>query len=193
MKEILAYSSLFFSIVANILYIKETLQGKVKPERVSWLLWTLLGATYFVSAVKSDGAVWFTAGELIGPVMILILSIKFGVGGKSKFDQYSLAIALVAFSLLFIVDNVLLSLFLALFVDGVGITLTIRKLLLDPSSESRLFWSLAAIASVLAVLSLNVYNLETLLFPVYVVIISIFIAIKSDSTKQTHLKAIEKL
>jgi hypothetical protein len=83
MKELLAIASLVASLAANIPYVKETLQGKVKPERISWLLWTMLGATYFFSAVFGKGAVLFTVAELFGPALILILSIKYGVGGRA--------------------------------------------------------------------------------------------------------------
>ena len=193
MKEILAVTSLIVSVAAIVPYIKETLEGKVKPERISWLLWTLLGGTYFFSAVFSDGAKLFTFGELIGPVIILLLSIKYGVGGKSRFDKYSLAAALIAFILLFVLDGVLISLLLALIIDGIGATLTIRKLLIDPASESRSFWALAAIAATLALLSLKTYNLETILFPIYVIILSGFIVIKTNPSKQTNQKQVEEL
>jgi hypothetical protein len=193
MKEFFAISSLVVSITANIPYIKETIEGKVKPERISWLLWTLLGGTYFFSAVFADGAKWFTLGELIGPVVILLLSLKYGVGGKSRFDKYSLGVALIAFGLLFILEGVLISLLLALFIDGIGATLTIRKLLIDPASESRSFWILAALAGSLALLSLRTYNLETVLFPAYVVILSIFIAVKANPEQEKNVKQVEKL
>lgn len=193
MKEIFAVSSLAVSIAANIPYIIETIQGKVKPERISWLLWTLLGGTYFFSAVFSDGAIWFTFGELIGPVIILLLSLKYGVGGKSRFDKYSLGVALIAFCLLFILEGVLISLLLALFIDGIGATLTIRKLLLDPASESRNFWALAAVAGVLALLSLRTYNVETVLFPAYVVLLSVFIAVKANPKQEQNLKQVKDL
>lgn len=193
MKEFFAVASLVASLAANIPYVYETIKGKVKPERVSWLLWTLLGGTYYVSAVFEDGATWFTFGELIGPGIILLLAIKFGVGGKSKLDMYSLVVALIAFSLLFVVEGVIVSLLLALLVDGIGAALTIRKLLLDPASESRNFWLLGAIASALALLSLQTYSLETVLFPLYVLLLSAYITLKANPAKVKNLDQLEKL
>lgn len=193
MKEVFAVASLAVSIAANIPYIVETIKGKVRPERISWLIWTFLGGTYYFSAVFAEGATWFTFGELIGPVMILILSIKYGVGGKSRLDKYSLTIALVAFALLFVLEGVLVSLLLALFIDAIGAFLTIRKLLLDPASESRSFWILAAIAGMLALLSLHTYNLDTVLFPIYVVLLSTFIALKANPAKEENVKQVEQL
>ena len=192
MKEFFSIAALVVSLAANIPYIVETIQGKAKPERISWLLWTMLGATYFGSAVLAGGATLFTFGELIGPVIILILALKFGVGGKSRFDLISLAVALVAFILLLLTKDVLISLVLALIVDGIGAMLTIRKLRLDPSSESRGFWLLGAISSIFAIISLSAYNLETLLFPLYVFVLSTYIVIKAKPVANND-KAIEKL
>lgn len=193
MKEIFGIAALTLSLGANIPYIIEIVKGQVKPERISWFLWTLLGLTYYFSALFSDGATLFTFGELIGPVIILILALKFGVGGKSRFDLISLAVALIAFVLLFIVEGVLLGLLLALIVDGIGAMLTIRKLLIDPSSESKWFWGIGAISGILAIVSLEIYNVETLLFPLYVVMLSTFIFFKAKSSKKKATKKIKDL
>ena len=181
------------SLGANVPYIIEIVKGQVKPERISWFLWTLLGLTYYFSALFAEGATLFTFGELIGPVIILVLSLKFGVGGRSRFDLISLAVALIAFALLFIVEGVLLGLLLALIVDGIGAMLTIRKLLIDPSSESKWFWGIGAVSGTLAIISLENYNVETLLFPVYVVILSTFVFIKAKSAKSQNADKLKKL
>jgi len=192
MKEVAAYMSLFLSVAANIPYVYESIAGKVKPERVSWLLFTLLGFTYYFSALEDDGAKFFTAGELIGPVMIFITSLKYGVGGKSKFDRYALVFALCALGLLFVVDGTLPSLIIALAVDATAITLTIRKLIADPASESRLVWGMWFVSSLLGILSIRDYSLESLLFPVYVVFVSSTIFILANPSKEKNVQKIEK-
>lgn len=193
MKEILDILAFAVSVGANIPYIIEIVQGKAKPERISWLLWTLLGSVYFFSTIIDTGATLFTAGELIGPVIILLLSLKYGVGGKSKFDLVSLAVALVAIGLLVTVESVLISLLLALFVDGVGIMLTIRKLRIDPTSESRGFWAMGALSSILALLSLTTYSVNAILFPAYVLVVSTYILLIAKPATKSYNKAIEKL
>lgn len=193
MKEVFAVLALCISVAANIPYIFEIVKGKVRPERISWLLWTMLGATYYVSAIKDGGATLFTFGELIGPVTIFVLSLKFGVGGKSRFDLASLTVALIAFGLLFVTNGTLTSLLLALFIDFIGVVLTVRKLLLDPASESKVFWGMAGISSIFALLSLQNITLETVLFPAYVLVISSFIFIKANPRHEEHLEEITKL
>lgn len=192
MKEFFAVSALVVSLAANVPYIVEIVKGKVRPERISWLLWTILGGVYFFSTIVDEGATLFTLGEVIAPVIIFVLSIKYGVGGKSRFDLVSLTIAMVALVLLFILEGALISLLLALFIDAIGILLTVRKLRLDPTSESRTFWAMAGVAGVLALLSLQTYSLVAVLFPLYVVIISMIIVLEIHKGKP-HPERIEKL
>lgn len=193
MKEVFGGVALALSVGANIPYIIEIVQKKAKPERISWLLWTILGGVYFFSTVFDTGATLFTFGELIGPVIIFALSLKFGVGGKSRFDRLCLFIALTALILLFAVESVTLSLLLALFVDAIGIVLTVRKLRVDPYSESRTFWAMAFVSSIFALLSLTEYTLNALLFPVYVSIISLVIFVLCKPAKTKHAQEIEEL
>lgn len=153
----------------------------------------LLGLTYYFSAVFSDGAAWFALGELIGPGMIFVLALKFGVGGKSILDRYSLTVAIIALSLVFVFNDVLIGLLLALTVDAIGAMLTLRKLLIDPTSESRSFWGLGVISAGLALLSLKTYNVQTMLFPCYVLLFSSLVLIISKPAKNTHPKELENL
>ncbi len=193
MKQAFGIIALTLSLGGNVPYIIEILQRKVKPERISWLLWTILGAVYFFSTIVDTGATLFTLGEVLAPVIIFTLALKYGVGGRSWFDLICLAVAAIALALLFVTESALVSLLLSLFVDAIGITLTIRKLLVDPSSESRLVWGIWAVSAVFALLSLRDYTLTAILFPVYVLIVTSIIVILSKPAKPEHPKAIEKL
>lgn len=193
MQLIFGYLSLALSIGANVPYVIEIIQGKVRPERISWLIWTLLGTVYFVTALREDGATLFTFGELIGPIVILVLSLKYGVGGRSRFDNVSFGIALVAIILLVLSKDPLLSLFLALFADSIGSILTIRKLHKDPTSESRWFWAVAGISGLFAIASLTTFTIETLAFPLYVVLLSAYIALRARPARSHNDAVLEKL
>ncbi|PID32766.1 hypothetical protein CR956_00750 [Candidatus Saccharibacteria bacterium] len=183
-QEIAGYVALTLSIGANVPYIIETVQGKAKPERVSWFIWVLLGVVYFWTAVVEDGAIIFTLGELIGPIAAFLLALKFGVGGKTRLDIVMLAMALVAIALLFFTEDPLISLLLALFADAIAMFITLVKFHADSSSESRLAWATFAMAGVFALLSLKVINFETLAFPVYTILTSGYIAIMAKPAKE---------
>lgn len=187
--EIFGVIALLLSVSANIPYVIEIVRGQAKPHRISWLIWTALGLVYFLSTILDTGATLFTAGELIGPVIIFLLALKYGSGGNNKFDYISLLIAAVAFALLFILDGVLISLLLALFIDSIGIFLTIRKLREDPTSESRAFWIIGSISAIFALLSLEEFTLEALLFPIYVFVVSTYIFLIAKDNKKPRKRA----
>jgi hypothetical protein len=107
-----------------------------------------------------------------------------------------LAIAAVAFSLLFVLDGELVGLVLALLVDGIGLMLTFRKLFKDRSSEPRLPWGLSAVAAALAIVALESFTLENLLFPIYTVVFNgaiFFIAKSNVKGAETARVKIEKM
>jgi hypothetical protein len=183
MKEIFGIIALTLSVGANIPYIIEIIKGQAQPHRISWLIWTLLGGVYFFSTIFDSGATLFTTGELIGPVVIFTLALRYGVGGKNKFEIYSLIVAIIAFALLFILEGVLISLLLALVIDGIGIGLTIKKIKADTDSESRAFWAIGALSAIFALLSLEEYVIVGLLFPVYVLFVSSYIFFISENNQ----------
>lgn len=183
MKDVFGWAALGVSLAANVPYIVAILRGKARPERMSWSLWTLLGAIYFGTAVMEEGATIFSFGELAGYSIILALSLRYGVGGNSRQDLYALGVAMVALVLLVTTQNSLVSLLLALFIDTIGAVLTLNKLRSDPTSESRLFWGLSATASLLAVLSLRTLSFETLAFPVYLFGLSVVIVLMTRGTR----------
>ncbi len=193
MRDNLEIVAFVISVSAYVPYVIDTVKGKVKPERISWLLWSMLGLTYYLSALLSGGADLFTLGELFGQGLIFLFSLKYGVGGKSKFDVLSLTIALIAFSMLFVFDGVIIGLLLALAVDGIGAVLTLRKLSIDPTSESKLFWACSAAASSLALISLKELSAENIVFPVYLLVLSLLILFKAASAKSTDRKALQNL
>ncbi len=172
MREILGYASFALSMLAMIPYVIDVLKGNTKPERIAWLLWSILGFIYFVSAVIEDGAIWFTLGTFLGPLVALVLSVKFGVGGKSALDRWSLFIASTALVFLLVTGNAIISLLIALFVDSIGSFLTIRKIYYDPTSESKKMWLISTIAAFLGLFSVENISFENLAFPIYLIIVT---------------------
>lgn len=122
----------------------------------------------------TGGNVWFTVGSLIGPTLIFILSIKYGVGGKSRLDTGSLIFAAIAFVLLFIVANKLAGLLLTFAIDATGAFLTLNKVLKDRASEPKLAWAISSFSGFLGVLSVAHFSFENLLYPVYIFVFTTF-------------------
>lgn len=198
MKNAIAIVAFAIGVLANIPYMIDIVKGRAKPERISWLLWTALGATYFIGALQGDGAILFTLMNLLMPAATFILSLKYGVGGRSWFGRICLIAAVIAFILMLVIDKPIFGLVLALLIDAIGSMLTIRKLLKDRTSETKLVWGASVISSVLSVIALENYSVENLLFPMFVILAdgTTFLLVKSGKqakASKAELKEIEKL
>ena len=83
------------SLIDPVPYVRDILRGATRPHRGTWLIWSALGATAFASQL-ADGATWSLALVGVQTVMmalILVLSIRFGMGGASAADLSLIALA----------------------------------------------------------------------------------------------------
>ncbi len=70
------FVGLVLQIFGSLSYIVDTLKGKVKPNRVSWLLWSIVPSIAFVAEVKQ------------GVGMESLLTFRGGLGSVSDFHQF---------------------------------------------------------------------------------------------------------
>ncbi|MDR3125487.1 MAG: hypothetical protein LBU20_00200 [Candidatus Nomurabacteria bacterium] len=173
-REILAYCSLAVGMVSPIPYVIGTIRGGVRPHRITWLLFLLLNINFLISAIVTHGNLWFTVGQLAGPLVIFALSIRYGVGGKSPFDIAALSFAAVAFGLLMMIDDKIFGLILTLLIDMAAGALTVKKVIKDRASESKLTWGLGALSGLLGLISLVNYSVENVLFPLWILLFTTF-------------------
>jgi len=190
MQNIFAWASFAVSIIASVQFCYGSIKGKIKPQRVTWLLWTAISATYFAAAVRTDGAILFTLAELIGMAAVFLISLKFGTGGGSFLDIASLVIATAAFVYLLFAKDPIISLLLAIFIDAIGSVLTIKKLAKDRTSEAREPWVLALFASGFAILGLTQFTFVNLLYPVYDLILCVIIIIMVKPVAKASRKGV---
>ena len=173
MKTAFSLLAMTCSLSAGVVYIVSIFKGPTRPQRITWLLWSILGVVYLLSAIRSQGNVIYSTAALFQPFIIFLLALKFGVGGRSRLDLISLAIAFFALILLGFTKSPVTSILLCLFVDAIGAALTIRKIILDPGSEPRVMWLISACGGAFALLGLHSYGLANVLFPGYIAILGV--------------------
>jgi len=173
MKMMFSLAAMSCSLSAGVIYIISIFKGPTRPQRITWLLWSILGVVYLLAAIRSHGNVIYSAAALFQPFIIFLLALKFGVGGKSRLDLISLVIAFSALVLLAFTKSPIMSILLCLFVDAIGAALTIRKIILDPKSEPRVMWLISACGGAFALLGLHDYQLVNVLFPGYIAILGL--------------------
>lgn len=189
------YSSIFgvlsgiTTVIGIIPYIVDILRGKTKPERASWLIWTLLGSISFLTQM-AEGATFslvMTGTQTLAVVVVFILSIKFGVGGLTRRDFLSILTALIGIVLWRLTSNPMTALMLVIAVDAIGVYLTLIKSYKDPGSETLFAWILNSFSGLFGILSVGSLNFNLLLYPAYILIanISVVTAIKLGVKNQS--------
>ncbi|MBI2326451.1 hypothetical protein HYU91_03620 [Candidatus Collierbacteria bacterium] len=172
MSQIFGYISALLSIFMIFPYVRDILRQKTKPERGSWLIWTILGFIAFFSqlAKGATDSLWLTAGQTIAVLIIVILSIKYGYGGLGKRDVKALIGAGIGLMLWYITNEAALALLIIIIVDGIGTLLTAVKSYKDPESETLTTWIMSGTSGIFGMLAVGNINLILIAYPFYIIL-----------------------
>ncbi|MFE4104813.1 hypothetical protein [Almyronema epifaneia] len=152
-------------------YLVTIYQGKTRPNRASWWIWSVVGwilvLSYESSAAESINSLWVPAAAAACHLIIALVSLKYGEGGWSRFDRACLLAAGVSLLLWWRFDAPLIALFTNLAIDFSGALPTIRKTYLRPDTEEGLPWFLFWLASLLNLFAIERFSLELFAYPFY--------------------------
>jgi len=167
------------SLISFVPYIVTTLQGKNKPNRATWIIWGLVSIILLASykTVGATHAIWPSVSNVVGMVLILILSFKYGVKEWSALDTYCLIAALVGLFFWWAFNSPLTALTMSIGIDLVGAIPTLKKSYLDPASENKLTWILFWSANTLNLFAVESWNFAMAFYPLYLFFISGTIAV----------------
>lgn len=163
------------SVIGSSAYIRDTLKGKTKPNRVSWSLWALSPLIGTAAALSAHADVWatiriFLAGFL--PLLVLIASFlnPQSFWKLSLFDILCGACAVLALVAWGVVDSPRLAILLAAIADGFASLPTIRKAWKFPETETGLAYITSFISVLLIIPSIPKWNIENSAFQIYLII-----------------------
>jgi hypothetical protein len=180
--QIAGYLSGIAILLSFVPYIRDIFRNKTKPERMSWLIWSILGSIAFFSqfAKGASYSLVMPGAQTVGDLLIFIFAIKYGLGGFTKRDIMALIGASAALFLWYLTSEATVALFLIIFIDGVGAVLTVIKSYENPTTETISSWVLTFIGGALACLAVGKINLVLLAFPIYICLasFSILVSIK---------------
>lgn len=139
------------ALASFVPYILAILRGETTPNRATWLIWTVVGIMLGLSYHASGAAhtVWFAVSYVVGPFIVLILSIKRGEGGWTKLDRSCLLTAGASAFLWWLSGSALFALCMNLVADAMGALPTVLKAYHRPESENRTAWTIGFIATVI--------------------------------------------
>lgn len=172
MLQILGLLGGLFALGSVVTYIRDTLLLKVKPQRTTFFIWSVLGSIAFFSqlAKGASNSLWLPGLEAFGAIAIFLLSIKYGVGGFSKRDYIALLIAAFGIIAWYFTKEAAIALYLVILVDSAGLYLTLHKAYVTPDSETNFPWILSGFGGLLSLFSVGSINIILLSYPFYIMI-----------------------
>lgn len=161
------------SFIAYLIYFVSILRGESKPNRVTWWIWTFMGAilalSYYYSGAKNT--IWAPIVEFIGPFITALLSIKYGEGGMvDKTDIICLAGGIISILLWIVTGNPVLALILNLAIDQFALIPTIKKSYLRPEGENFWAWFGTCLGDFMNILAIEKFTFAIVVYPVWMFI-----------------------
>lgn len=152
-------------------YLINTLKGKTKPNKVSWLLWTIAPLIAFAAELKQGVGVQSFTTFIVGFVPLLVLLGSF-VNKKAQWEIEKLDIICGVLSslgiLLWLVTKVgNLAILFSIFADGLAFIPTLVKAFKYPETESANVFITGFVAMAITLLTVTNWNFQTFGFPLY--------------------------
>ena len=163
----------------SLFYLIDTLKGKVKPNRVSFLLWSLAPLIAFFAEIKQGVGIQALMTFVVGflPFTIFIASFvnKKAEWKLTGFDLMCGALSIIGLVLWFITKSGNIAIIFSILADGLAAMPTIVKSFNYPETESAWPYFASTISAILTLLTVKVWNIANIAFPLYIVLITLVI------------------
>lgn len=174
------------NLIGSLSYLRDTIRGKTKPNRVSWFLWAL--APLIAFGAQIDDGVGFSALMTFmvgfGPLLIFLGSF---VNRRSEWrlNQLDLVcgiLSILGLALWLTTGDGILAIIFAIVADGLAAVPTLVKAYKEPKSENWHAFLLGAISAGITLLTIDNWDFAHVGFPAYIfaVCIALFILIKFE-------------
>lgn len=169
--------SVSLSVLGGLSYIKATLAGEARPNRVTWLLWAiapLIGsAAQFASGVGLSTLVVLSSGVM--PLLVFAASFANpkAYWALSRFDYVCGAFSLLALVLWAMTRNATVAIAFSLLADILAGAPTILKFARHPETEDRRSYVFAALGNVTGLFAITEYSFESVAFNAYLALATV--------------------
>lgn len=167
--------SALISLSGNLVYIRDTLAGRTKPNRVSWSLWAAAPIIATVAALSAHADGWATVRIFIsGFTPLLVFAASFlnpnAYWKLGKFDFICGAVAVIGLILWGLADSPRLAILFLAIADGFACIPTLIKAWKHPETETGFAYITSFVAVLIVLPSIPVWNIENSAFQIYLLI-----------------------
>ncbi|QDU51246.1 hypothetical protein [Gimesia panareensis] len=168
------------TLMAFVPYIRGILAGRIKPHLFSWLIWGTTTLIVFFAQLEAKGGAGAWPIGVSGTITVYIAFLSYVKRADisiTRVDKLFFSAALLSIPCWYFTSNPLWAVVLLTTIDLLGFGPTIRKAYDRPYEESLLFIFLFFVRNTFALLALESYSLTTVLFPLSISVICLFLVI----------------
>jgi hypothetical protein len=165
------------NLCGNVDYVLGTVKGRIKPNVVTWSLWSLPPLVGFLCEINGGAGpeAMLTFALAAGPVAIVVASIASRHARRSAItglDRSCAALSLATVLLWVLSSSASVALTLAIATDAVAAVPTAIKTYREPDSESRRAFILFAASAIATMLAIKEWNMVNCAYPTYIFALS---------------------
>ena len=188
MQNVLIWASNVLIFSSYLAYEWAMVTGKAKPHRTTRLVIAIIVILGFLSMYAQGDrvVVWFLGICAVQSLVMLFMSLKWGMGGWAKEDILALIIALIGIVFWKITNNPALGLYAAVTADLAGMIPALIKTYKFPQTEHWLPFAFDLSAILLTGLAIQNGGFNDYLYPVYLFLVNglmMIFLLRKPSTK----------
>jgi len=175
------YFGLAIQSWGSLSYLIDTIKGRVQPNKVSWLLWSMAPLIAFFAMIKQGVGLEAWATFIIGFIPLVVFLASF-VNKKAKWKigrlDYicgALSILGLIFWLVTKVGNI--AIFLVLWPTALRLSRQLLNHNKEPESEDYFVYATGVINAGIALLIITSWNFQNWSFPLYLLFINLTLAV----------------
>jgi len=157
-------------------YLRDTLRGVTRPNRVTWALWTALPLLAFAVEVQAGvglrALMTFVSG--FGPLLVFVASFRnpHATWRIERIDWACGALSLAGLVVWLSAHQATVGLVAFIGADALAALPTLRKSWLAPETETAAAYATAALNGAITMLTVSRWTTAVVSFPLYIVVIA---------------------
>lgn len=166
------------SVVAFYPYVRSVFRAGTRPDRATWLVWSVLGSVSLAGQVYegATASLWFVGVQVGGTILVSILSIWRGHGAFLTLRNLAMyVIAAIGLVLWYQMETAIYAIAIAIAISLMGGLVTVGKAYRAPQTECPISWTILLLASICAVFSVAGFDPVLLAYPMY--LLTLYLAV----------------
>jgi len=172
----------FILAISILPYSISIFRGTVKPNRISWFIWSIIGLAFWLVTPPTADEVtkMLTIIFMVNPAIIFILTLFKGEYLKpDKLESFSLIMGLASIAIWYAMRESagVIPISIAIFADFCALLPTLRFVLSSPEQEAPMAWICFFLGSLTSLFGIEDFSLKSILLPSYMTLGALMIVL----------------